>query len=144
MAVKLPKGSSPLFNLTPMIDVTFQLLIFFLVATRFAEEEREMNVQLPTASEAQPLTSRPRELLINIDDQGRYFVSGQPLTLDQLDPLLRQASVNNPARQSVVLRADRRCRWQSVVAAMNLCQKHQIHDYRVTTREGPEASPVQK
>ena len=39
-----------------MIDVTFQLLIFFLVATRFAEEEREMNVQLPTASEAQPLS----------------------------------------------------------------------------------------
>lgn len=138
MAVKIHKGSSPLFDLTPMIDCVFQLLIFFLVATRFAEEERELDVQLPSASEAQPLTSRPRELLIQIDDQGQYYVSGKQLTLDELDPILKQASVDNPDRQSVIIRADKRCQWQSVVAAMNACQKHKIRNYRVTTREGPE------
>ncbi len=138
MAVKIQKGSSPLFDLTPMIDCVFQLLIFFLVATRFADEERELDVQLPSASEAQPITRKPRELLINLDDQGQYFVRGKPVSLEELESLLKQAAVDNPGRQSVILRADKRCCWQSVVAAMNICQKQKIRDYRVTTREGPE------
>ncbi len=138
MAVKIHKGSSPLFDLTPMIDCVFQLLIFFLVATRFAEEERELDVQLPSASEAQPITSKPHELLVNLDDQGQYLVRGKLVSLEELDSLLKQASVDNPGRQSVTLRADKRCCWENVVAAMNVCQKHKIWDYRVTTREGPE------
>lgn len=138
MAVKINKGSNQLFDLTPMIDCVFQLLIFFLVATRFAEEEREMEVMLPDASEAQPLTAKPQELFINIDDQGRYYVTGKLLALEELDPVLQRAWINNPGRQAVVIRADKRCRWQFVVAAMNACRKAKIRDYRVTTREGPE------
>ncbi len=57
-------------NLTPMIDVVFLLLIFFLVATRFEEQERELNVVLPQASEAMPLTAKPKELFVNVDREG--------------------------------------------------------------------------
>ena len=138
MAVQINKGNSQVFDLTPMIDCVFQLLIFFLVATRFAEEEREMEVMLPDASEAQPLTSKPREMFINVDEKGQYYVTGKMLTVDDLYPVLRQAWINNPGRQSVIIRADKRCRWQSVVAAMNACRKAKIRDYRVTTREGPK------
>jgi len=137
MTVKIKKGSLQLFDLTPMIDCVFLLLIFFLVATRFAEEERELDVMLPDASEAQPLTSKPQELFINIDENGQYYVTGKLLTLDELYPVLDRAWVNNPGRQSVIIRADKRCRWQSVVAAMNACRKCKIRDYRVTTRDGP-------
>ncbi len=45
--------------------------------------------------------------------------------------------MNNPGRASVVIRADKRCLWEYVVAAMNACKKAKIRDYRVTTREGP-------
>ncbi|MFH1266427.1 MAG: biopolymer transporter ExbD [Planctomycetota bacterium] len=137
MAVQLDKGTS-LFSLslTPLIDVVFLLLIFFLVATKFAEDERELDVFLPEASEAQPLTEKPREMFINIDAEGRYFVTGKILGLDELSPVLKAAWVNNPARASVIIRADRRCRWQHVVAAMNACLQANIHDYRVTTQEG--------
>ena len=133
MAVELEKTKS-LFSLslTPLIDVVFLLLIFFLVATEFAEEERELRVLLPEASEAQPLTSKPRELFLNIDAQGRYFVSGRTLTPDELDAALKMAWVNNPGRASVIIRADRRCPWQYVVAAINACLKANIRDYKVT------------
>ena len=136
MAVKIAKGTS-LFSLslTPLIDVVFLLLIFFLVATKFAEEERELDVLLPDASEAQPLTSKPRELFINIDAEGRYFVRGEILALDDLYSALKLAWVNNPGRASVIIRADKRCSWQYVVAAINLCLKANIRDYRVTARE---------
>ena len=137
MSVKINKGAAlESLTMTPLIDVVFLLLIFFLVATRLSEEERELDVLLPDASEAQPLTSKPRELFINIDDQGRYYVTGQILDLRQLQPILDAAYVNNPGRASVVIRADKRCRWEFVVAAMNACNKAKIRDYRVTTREG--------
>ncbi|MDY0165175.1 MAG: biopolymer transporter ExbD [Thermoguttaceae bacterium] len=135
---KIKTGSAlSQLGLTPLIDIVFLLLIFFLVATRFAEEEREMDVLLPEASEAQPLTSKPRELFINIDHEGRYYVTGKIVTLDELQPILNAAYVNSPGRASVVIRADRRCRWDYVVSAMNACNRAKIRDYRVTTKEGP-------
>ena len=136
MAVTVNKGAAlDSLSMTPLIDVVFLLLIFFLVATRFAEEEREMNVRLPEASEAMPLTSKPRELFVNIDSDGRYFVSAKMVTLGQLLPILKTADANNPGRASVIIRADQRCRWKYVVAVMNACQKAKIRDYRVTTRK---------
>ncbi len=139
MAVTINKGSAlDSLSLTPLIDVVFLLLIFFLVATKFAEEEREMNVRLPEASEAMPLTSKPRELFVNIGANGRYYVSAKTVTLDELQPILQRAEVNNPGRASVIGRADGRCPWKYVVAVMNACQKAKIRDYRVTTRGAGE------
>lgn len=136
MAVNLDKGQALAnLTLTPLIDVVFLLLIFFLVATKFADEEREMDVLLPDASEAQPRTSKPRETIVNIDQNGEYFVSGQKLSLAELERALNAVRVNNPGRASVILRADRRCRVEFLVAAMNACNKAKIHDYRITTRK---------
>ena len=92
----------------------------------------------PEASEAEPLTRKPRELFVNIDAQGRYFVGSRTVTPDELDIALKIASVNNPGRASVIIRADRRCPWQYVVAAINSCLKAEIRDYKVTAREPEE------
>ncbi|MDZ7617582.1 MAG: biopolymer transporter ExbD, partial [Patescibacteria group bacterium] len=106
MVTKIPTGSAlSQLSLTPLIDIVFLLLIFFLVATRFSEEERELDVLLPEASEAQPLTSKPRELFINIDESGRYYVTGKVVAIGELQQLLHAAYVNNPGRASVVIRA---------------------------------------
>jgi biopolymer transport protein ExbD len=138
MAVKIDKGRAlGNIHLMPLIDVVFLLLIFFLVATRFAEEEREMDVLLPDASEAQPLTSKPGEMFINIDKQGRYYVTGKILTLRELQPVLNAAYVNNPGRVSVIIRADERCAYKFVIAAKNTCLKSKIRDIRETTRQSP-------
>ncbi len=136
MAVKIDKGSAlSTLSLTPLIDIVFLLLIFFLVATKFAEEERELAVMLPEASEAQPLTSQPRELFVNIDQRGDYFVTGKVVDIAQLAQVLKRAWVNNPGHQSVIIRADKRCRWEPIVAAVNACNKARIRDYRITTQQ---------
>jgi biopolymer transport protein ExbD len=141
MAVRIRKGNLAMqLPVVPLIDTLINLLIFFLVATRVAEAERELDVMLPDASEAQPITSKPREMVINIDSQGHYFITDRPVELPELDRILYRASVNNPGRASVVIRADKRCRWEFVVAAMNSCKKAKIRDYRVTTRESPEST----
>lgn len=134
MAVRIKKGDSlGALNLTPIIDVVFNLLIFFLVATKFEEEDRALPVVLPQASEAMPLTVKPKELFVNVDAEGRYFVSGQYIDEAQLEEALRVASVSNPGRQGVIIRADKRCAWQYIVTVMDLCNKANIRDYRVTT-----------
>lgn len=135
MTVKINKGTAlGSLSLTPLIDVVFLLLIFFLVATRFAQEDRELNVVLPSASEAQPLTVQPRELFVNVDRDGRYFVDGRLVTAGEVEDILNRAVVNNPSSQSVVIRADRRVAFDYVVTVMNLCNRAGIADYSVTTK----------
>ena len=134
MTVKIDKGrSAGLVNLTPMIDVVFQLLLFFLVASKFAEDERELKIVLPHASEARPLTTKPDLLFVNVDAQGRYFIGREEFNADGLEAKLQQIAANNPGQQTVEIRADRQCRWEFVVTVMNLCNKVGIRDYRVTT-----------
>lgn len=130
MAIKINKGrAGELFNFTPMIDVVFNLLIFFMVSTHFAKEEQEMLVSLPEASQAMPLTARPTEIFVNIDAQGNYFVRTQQVTSDELEAILRQAARDNPVNQAVVIRADRRADWDSIANAMKLCNLAGIRDY---------------
>ena len=137
MPVRLRKADSiASVSMTPLIDVVFLLLVFFLVATRFDAEERRMDVMLPLAAQAQPMISQPRELVINIDQEGKVFLGSQSILRDQLQELLQKAVGDRPLEQSVVIRADRRCDWESVVRVMDACHAIGIRDiYPVTTGE---------
>jgi len=117
-------------NITPLIDVVFLLLIFFLVATRFSEEERELAIVLPEASEAVPLIVQPKHLIVNVDEEGQFFLGGHQLTPSQLEQALRQAWANNPNQQEVVIRGDKHSRWEAIATVMNLCNKANIRNYK--------------
>lgn len=91
-------------NLMPLIDMVFLLLIFFLVASTFAQEERDAAVQLPGTAE-QSLSEAPRELIINIRADGTMWVSNEQYDRSQLRRLLQQVAENEPGRK-VLVRAD--------------------------------------
>jgi len=136
MPAKISKGTVvQQLPVTPMVDLVFNLLLFFIVVTRFAEEDREMGMVLPVASDAQPLSVVPDSVIINLDHEGRYAWGERTMTLPELERALRQAAANNPGRTTVVIRADERCPWKYVTAAMNACSQARIDDYRVSTRE---------
>ena len=146
MAVQINKGRAlGTLNITPLIDVVFLLLIFFLVATRFAEEDRELDVSLPSAAEAKPLVLKPKELFVNVNHSGTYYMGGRMLSLEELKEALNRSALDNPVNQSVVIRADRRCTWQHVISAIDACHSAGIHDVRPTTaiqRGGNGRSPA--
>jgi biopolymer transport protein ExbD len=132
MSVTINKGRLGIgLEMTPMIDIVFLLMIFFLVASKLDEADRAIDVVLPDASAAQPLTSRPREFVINIDRAGNYFAGARPVPLDELEQLLVQAAADNPERQTVILRGDEEVPHKFVVAAMNACVQAGIDDYQV-------------
>jgi biopolymer transport protein ExbD len=136
MSVRINKGRlGGGLELTPMIDVVFLLMIFFLVASKLDEADRFIDVILPEASAAKPLTVRPREFLVNIDRDGRYHVGARPTTLDELRRELAQAAADNPRRQTVIVRADENVPHKFVVAAMNACVEAGIEDYQVQAAE---------
>ncbi|MFO0911897.1 MAG: biopolymer transporter ExbD [Pirellulales bacterium] len=118
-------------SLTPLIDVVFQLLIFFLLATQFSEEEQELDIQLPSVTEARPLISRPQEIFINIDNTGQYIVSGQKLDLNTLEQRLAQLALQNPMAQTVIVRADGRCPFNYIAVATDACHRVGLHDIRL-------------
>jgi biopolymer transport protein ExbD len=139
MSVRINKGRlSGGLELTPMIDVVFLLMIFVLVASKLDEADRFIDVVLPKASAAKPLTSRPREFLVNIDREGNYFVGARPIAIGDLQTLLKQAAVDNPKRQTVIVRADENVAHKFVVAAMNACVEAGIEDYQVQSAEEQE------
>ena len=132
MSVRIDKGRlGSGLELTPMIDVVFLLMIFFLVASKLDEADRSIDVVLPQASAAKPLTSKPREFVINIDRDGNYFAGAKPVTLVELGGLLRQATADDPARQTVIVRADENVAHKFVVAAMDACVTAGVEDYQV-------------
>jgi biopolymer transport protein ExbD len=125
MAVKLNSGRAFwVINLTPLIDVIFLLLIFFLVAARLDESEREMDVPLPSAASAAPMVSEPSELVINIDQAGNYIVAGDKLDAAALERTVQQAVANNPTSIAVLIRAHRSVQLQVPVTAMDICQRY--------------------
>jgi biopolymer transport protein ExbD len=125
-------------SLTPLIDVVFLLLIFFLVTSEFEEEERRLDIILPSATSAVPMTSKPREVVVDIDSAGVVYLHGQATSLDELQRLLQAAVASNPTNQTVVIRADRETTFQPVVSVMDVCNRTGVSDYSVTTHDGPQ------
>ena len=126
-------------SLTPLIDVVFLLLIFFLVTSEFEEEERRLDIVLPSATSAVPMTGKPREVVVDVDSEGSSYLHGQLTSLDELQRLLSVAVQSNPTNQTVVIRADRQTSFQPVVSVMDVCNRTGVSDYSVTTQEGPES-----
>lgn len=108
-------------DMTPMIDVVFNLLIFFLVATTFYQAEREMQVALPFASNAAPISATLRELVVNVDQQGAIYVAGRRVQPEDFERLVGQAVAANP-EQKVTVRGDRQTAYQNVVRVLDLCK----------------------
>jgi biopolymer transport protein ExbD len=78
---------------------------------------------------------KPKEIFKNIDRNGQYFLGSQLMEVDDLVDALKTASMVNPLMQSVIIRADKRCLWDHVVAAIDACHQAGIHDIRPTTAD---------
>jgi biopolymer transport protein ExbD len=115
-------------NLTPVIDVVFLLLIFFLVATRFDREEKDLEVKLPDVTHAAPVTM-PSEITVNVTDKGEYIVMGKTLDDPSLAALLRELAVKNLRQQRVRIRADERVPFRYPARVVSMCQAEGLPNY---------------
>ncbi len=104
-------------NLTPLIDIVFLLLVFFLLTTHFIEEDG-IGVRLPSAAS---VTQRDRnEVAVAITREGDLFVEGERLRLDALAEKLRTMVKDDT---TVVIRGDRDVPLQTAVSVMEAAKK---------------------
>jgi biopolymer transport protein ExbD len=109
----------PDINLTPLIDVVFLLLIFFMVSTTFEHQSR-INVDLPEAS-ADPMKPDDESLEIIIDAQGRFFIGDRQVVNTETRTLKLAIGKAMGEREKipVIIRADANTPHQSVVTALD-------------------------
>ncbi|MGD8454070.1 MAG: biopolymer transporter ExbD [Phycisphaerae bacterium] len=119
--------SHPSIDLTPIIDMVFLLLIFFLVATTFHQEEREMQIALPEARAAGPISANLREIVINVDRDGRIILGGQAVEPEELRRMVTQRVEVNP-EQKVAVRGDRGTVYANVVRVLDICKAAGIQE----------------
>ena len=106
-------------NLTPLIDVVFLLLIFFMVSTTF-QKDAELQVSLPEASQ-DPVPQDAEALEIAINSRGQYFLDGRELTNNRLETLRAAISKLSRGKRDIplIIRADANTPHQAVVTAMD-------------------------
>ena len=128
----------PALNLTPLIDIVFLLLIFFMVTTSFSRETRLL-VSLPEASGSAENAAESIEVLV--DREGGYAINGSRLVNAEVDSLVRGLELESGGDVSllVVLVADAEVQHQSVVSAMEAIGRAGFTSLSIATRE-----PIEK
>jgi len=121
--------------MTPMIDVVFQLIIFFLLSSHLARQEKEMPLPLPTAKSATSAAAdnRPR-LTVNVLAEGTVLVANRRVADDELQHLLRERRAAHGDDLEVRIRADRHVLYSRVEPVLVACTKSGIWNvaYAVT------------
>ncbi|MCW8902511.1 ExbD/TolR family protein [Sedimenticola sp.] len=121
MNLRPHRKESPELNLTPLIDVVFLLLIFFMVSTTFDKESR-IKVELPTAATQDEQVEEEKVLAITIDASGRFYVDEREVVNTEADTLKRAIEKAAGMRRDlpVIIKADARASFQSVFKVMDV------------------------
>jgi biopolymer transport protein ExbD len=129
---------SPDINLTPLIDVVFLLLIFFMVSTTF-NRDSELSIKLPEASTTAADRS-PDSIEVAIDAQGRFYVNGRQLVNTQA-ATIRQAlskAAGDGKAPPIIISADAKTPHQAVVQVMDAARQLGLVRLTFATRMVPD------
>lgn len=141
MDFSAPRRRPPLFlDLTPLIDVVFLLLIFFMVSTTFVTDATGMRVDLPRSS-SQEAIPEGEDLTLQLEANGTVTLDGRPLSAAQLSAELRKAAESDPGTL-VVLRADAELSHGKVVEVMDLAREIGLTSFAIATESGGGAAPA--
>lgn len=107
--------------MTPLIDMVFLLLIFFLVATTFNRMEMDHSVTLPHSESGVKAANVPSRLVINIRHEGALVVNGSVMSESELRQAVGDFVSAHPDRPAVI-RADARVAYQAVMRVFGICR----------------------
>ncbi len=105
----------PSINLTPMIDVVFLLIVFFMVGTQFTDDRSHIDLKLPGVGAIESARVAPVRSEVTVAATGSILLDGVPVSLDELAARLRSEQAERGAVQ-VVVRADGQATHQQMAA----------------------------
>ncbi len=141
MNLRRSRRHDPDVNLTPLIDVVFLLLIFFMVASTF-RKEGELDINLPQASNT-PVPQPVESVVVAIDAQGDFAVGDEALGQAEGEILKSalEAALNGDRSRPFIIRADGRTPHEAVVRVMDLAGQLGIRRLSIATEPEVQAEP---
>ena len=121
-----PEEADPEFEMTPMIDVVFLLIAFFMTLISFISSEL-IKLELPEAEESTIPEDPGERQYISIDEKGQSYWGARPITYEAIPLELEKARQRNP-RLKVYLRADAKSAHRHVNKVMSACAQAQVFD----------------
>jgi len=134
----------PDINLTPLIDVVFLLLIFFMVSTTFTRES-EISINLPESS-AETTETEQTTVDLSIDSQGRFYLNNKQVINTSINTLIKALKlvIKEPQEVSLIISADGQTPHQAVVTAMDAARQLGITRLSIATRQSSGPNRVQQ
>ena len=117
-------------NVTPMLDLAYVLLVIFIIMTTATVQGIKVN--LPKAS-AQPSLAESKTKAVSISADGTIYLDTFPVTMPQLEQLLRQYKAANP-NLPVIIKADNSIQYQRVVDILDLLGRLEITQLGLVTQ----------
>ncbi len=133
MPLKTHLDDEPTLNLTAMLDVMFLLIIFFMLGTRFIDDERKIGLRVPEVVDRGTLTAAPARKEVNVFRDGKITLDKKAVTLDELTAHLAAAR-RQYSDLGVLVRGDARGEFQNVAAVLTACKQAGIQDLGITVR----------
>ena len=127
------KTEDATINLTPMSDVVFLLVIFFLVGSEFSEAESKIPVNVPTAGQMQAITRGPDELVVEISIDDSVSLNGETMTLDNLKLKLKDYHATYPDVK-VIVRGEATGSLQGTVEVLQAVRRSGIENIGISTK----------
>jgi|SRR3954467_3617950 len=138
------EGSKAEPNLTPLLDIVLQLLMFFMMCVNFVSDQVNEGIKLPVAQSALPMSKKETDILfLNLNSKGELEVLGEdhPLKVtewksflkrqyDDADRLAREKGQKN-VQTVVVIRADKENDYKQVYSLLNMCKAAGYRKYQL-------------
>jgi biopolymer transport protein ExbD len=121
-----PSGDA--FDLTPLIDVVFILLTFFLVATTLQIDEESININLPKSASGSPIEMKKEILVVTLGPGGKLFVGEKETTHAALVRRIRSERANE-----VIIRGDTTVQYGAVVKLIDVCNQAGVDNINLNT-----------
>ncbi len=138
MPLKTSADEQASLNLTPMIDILFLLIIFFMAGTEFTKmEERQIGLKVPEVSGAEALTDPPERKVVSVHKDGHITLGHTPVTLEELKVEL-VAGRSQYRDLGVMVRGDMHVFWQKMAEVMTVCKQAGIQELATSVRPIPQ------
>lgn len=141
MPLKLQQHDEIQLNLTPMIDVLFLLIIFFMVAARFGDMQRSVDLQLPKVTQGGASNAPPEPLEVQVRSDGQVELQAKIVSLPKLIDTLR-GKMAASTETEVLISGDARCDFQHVAATLAACREAGVTKVGVTVEIAQAAGNV--
>lgn len=125
--VREMKEESSMIQLTPLIDILFLTLVFFMVTMAYENLESDVDIKLPTANSAQKMERSQGEIFVNLRSDGTIVVNERQMNIAELQEVLNRVSKYFPGG-AIIIRGDQSAMLGRAIEVLDCCRKADIQN----------------